>query len=88
MPNSRFGFTTLQVCCRKGIASALLTVCEQITQETQLKSIYLHAWQFDAGAQAFYSGAGYKVAGKDSGLAAVWHGLTPRVLFYKDLPAS
>lgn len=71
---------------RKGIASTLLKVCEQVTSDAQLGRLYLHVRGPDAGAQAFYKGAGYLTAGSDSALCGVWHRMTPRVLMYKELP--
>lgn len=71
---------------RKGIASALLKVCEQITQDALLDRLYLHARVADVGAQAFYKTAGYLEEGRDGSLTAVWHRISPRVLLCKALP--
>ena len=77
---------TWSPCCRKGIASALLKVCEQVTQDALLNRLYLHARVADAGAQAFYKNAGYLEEGRDGSLTAMWHRISPRVLLCKALP--
>jgi hypothetical protein len=72
--------------CRKGIASVLLKVCEQVTQDALLQRLYLHARIADVGAQAFYKNAGYLEEGRDGSLTAMWHRISPRVLLCKALP--
>ncbi|KAL0020511.1 hypothetical protein WJX79_005558 [Trebouxia sp. C0005] len=71
---------------RKGIASALLKVCEQVTQDALLNRLYLHARVADVGAQTFYRNAGYLEEGRDGSLNAMWHRISPRVLLCKALP--
>lgn len=73
---------------RQGIASVLLRMCEQITQDAQLCSLYLHARVSDSGPQAFYRKSGYLTAGTDNKMSAMWHHITPRILMYKDLSSS
>ncbi len=77
---------TRLTCCRKGIASVLLKVCEQVTQDALLNRLYLHARVADVGAQAFYKKAGYLEEGRDGSLTAMWHRISPRVLLCKALP--
>lgn len=77
---------TWSPCCRKGIASALLKVCEQVTQDALLNRLYLHARVADVGAQTFYRNAGYLEEGRDGSLNAMWHRISPRVLLCKALP--
>ena len=60
-------------------------MCEDITVDAEIRSLYLHARMSDIGAQAFYLKAGYLVAGTDTKLSAVWHRIAPRVLMYKQL---
>ena len=66
----------------------LLRLCEQITKDAQLGSLYLHARVSDSGAQAFYHTSGYLVAGTDTKVSAIWHRIAPRILMYKQLSTS
>ena len=63
----------------------VLKLCEQITVDAEMRSLYLHARLSDMGAQAFYLKAGYMVAGSDTKMSAIWHRIAPRVLMYKQL---
>ena len=60
-------------------------MCEQITVDAEMYSLYLHARMSDTGAQAFYLKAGYLIAGTDTKMSAIWHRIAPRVLMYKQL---
>jgi len=77
---------TWSTCCRKGIASVPLKVCEQVTQDALLNRLYLHARLADVEAQAFYKNVGYLEEGRDGSLTAMWHRISPRVLLCKALP--
>lgn len=68
-----------------GLASALLQAAEEVSQEAKLQSLYLHARVSDSEAQAFYKKMGYRAAGRDTRLAAVWHHAVQRIMLYKDL---
>lgn len=63
----------------------VLKLCEEITVDAELRSLYLHARMSDIAAQAFYLKAGYLVAGSDTKMSAIWHRIAPRVLMYKQL---
>lgn len=63
----------------------VLKVCEEITVDAAMPSLYLHARMSDIGAQAFYLKAGYLVAGTDTKMSAIWHRIAPRVLMHKQL---
>ena len=68
-----------------GLASVLMQAAEQISVEASLDSLYLHARVDDLNAQAFYRQMGYRPAGRDTKLAAVWHHAVQRVLLFRKL---
>ena len=62
-----------------------MQAAEEISREARLDSLYLHARVDDTNAQAFYNSMGYRPAGRDTKLAAVWHHAVQRVLLFKKL---
>lgn len=67
---------------RQGVASQLLYVCEALTRDAGLQSLYLHVRLADDGARALYAARGFVQVAKDSVLVSL-RGRMPRALMCK-----
>lgn len=71
---------------RQGVASHLLGVCEALTRDAGLQSLYLHVRLADEGARALYAARGFTQVDKDSMLVSL-RGRMPRALMCKRVAA-